>query len=129
MMPWSHNKKASVGGFTLFFLLSWGCVRVCDLTLPLQQQVSRRSNNSRLRRGLLGDVSSIFLSYAFCTRSLMKANDAKAFIRGKMNSAFSFFFSFGHSLYSFFFMVAFIKCNFIVYHIRNLLIILYLLFC
>ncbi|RWR91902.1 meiotic recombination protein SPO11-2 [Cinnamomum micranthum f. kanehirae] len=38
-------------------------------------------NNSRFRCGLLGDVSSIFLSYAFCTRSLMKANDAKAFIR------------------------------------------------
>ncbi|RWR91905.1 meiotic recombination protein SPO11-2 [Cinnamomum micranthum f. kanehirae] len=49
---------------------------ISDLSL-----VSRRSNNSRFRCGLLGDVSSIFLSYAFCTRSLMKANDAKAFIR------------------------------------------------
>ncbi|KAF8379593.1 hypothetical protein HHK36_029034 [Tetracentron sinense] len=46
--------------------------------LPL---INRRSNNSRVSRGLLADVSSIFLSHSFCTRSLMKANATKAFIR------------------------------------------------
>ncbi|XP_077245508.1 sporulation 11-2 isoform X6 [Tasmannia lanceolata] len=49
---------------------------ISDLSL-----ISRRSKNSRLRRGLLGHVSSIFLSHSFCTRSLMKTKDAKAFIR------------------------------------------------
>ncbi|XP_073106138.1 meiotic recombination protein SPO11-2 isoform X1 [Elaeis guineensis] len=47
-------------------------------TLPL---VSRTSDNSGLRHGLLSDVSSVFLSHSICTRSLTRANDAKAFIR------------------------------------------------
>ncbi|XP_042506065.1 meiotic recombination protein SPO11-2 isoform X2 [Macadamia integrifolia] len=46
--------------------------------LPL---ISRTSNNSRVSRGLMTDVSSIFLSHSFCTRSLMRANAAKAFVR------------------------------------------------
>ncbi|XP_072964701.1 meiotic recombination protein SPO11-2 isoform X1 [Typha angustifolia] len=46
--------------------------------LPL---ISRRSDNCGLRCGLLNDVSSIFLSYSCCRRSLMRANDAKAFVR------------------------------------------------
>ncbi|KAL5747560.1 hypothetical protein ACOSP7_024567 [Xanthoceras sorbifolium] len=43
--------------------------------------INRRSSNSRVSQGLLTDVSWIFLSHSFCTRSLMKANAAKAFVR------------------------------------------------
>ncbi|XP_062194844.1 meiotic recombination protein SPO11-2 isoform X1 [Phragmites australis] len=46
--------------------------------LPL---ISRSSANCSLRSGLLSDVSSVYLSYAFCKRSLMRQNDAKAFVR------------------------------------------------
>ncbi|XP_019160406.1 PREDICTED: meiotic recombination protein SPO11-2 [Ipomoea nil] len=46
--------------------------------LPL---ISRKSNNSRVSRGLLTDESWIFLSYSFCTRSLMRENTAKSFVR------------------------------------------------
>ncbi|KAG2680534.1 hypothetical protein I3760_11G102500 [Carya illinoinensis] len=46
--------------------------------LPL---INRRSSNSRACKGLLTQVSCIFLSHSFCTRSLMRANTAKAFIR------------------------------------------------
>ncbi|KAA8520873.1 hypothetical protein F0562_011546 [Nyssa sinensis] len=46
--------------------------------LPL---INRRSNNSRVSQGLLTDASRIFLSHSFCTRSLMRENTAKAFIR------------------------------------------------
>ncbi|KAJ4803691.1 Meiotic recombination protein SPO11-2 [Rhynchospora pubera] len=43
--------------------------------------INRRSENCGLRRGLLSDVLSVFLSHSFCRRSLMRANDAKAFVR------------------------------------------------
>ncbi|KAK3227895.1 hypothetical protein Dsin_007757 [Dipteronia sinensis] len=43
--------------------------------------INRRSSNSRVSQGLLTDVSWIFLSHSYCTRSLMKANAAKAFVR------------------------------------------------
>ncbi|WJZ81902.1 hypothetical protein VitviT2T_001712 [Vitis vinifera] len=46
--------------------------------LPL---ISRRWSNSRVNRGLLTEVSCIFLSHSFCTRSLMRPNAAKAFVR------------------------------------------------
>ncbi|CAH9077412.1 unnamed protein product [Cuscuta epithymum] len=46
--------------------------------LPL---ISRSSSNSRVSRGLLSDESSIFLSYSYCTRSLMRENTAKSFVR------------------------------------------------
>lgn len=36
-----------------------------------------------MSRGLLSDVSSIFLSDSFCTRSLMREKTAKSFIRGR----------------------------------------------
>ncbi|KAL6986314.1 hypothetical protein U1Q18_019681 [Sarracenia purpurea var. burkii] len=51
---------------------------ISDLSL-----ISRRSNNSRVSRGLLTDVSWIFLSHSFSTRSLMRESTVKAFIRGK----------------------------------------------
>ncbi|TXG50572.1 hypothetical protein EZV62_023096 [Acer yangbiense] len=43
--------------------------------------INRRSSNSHVSQGLLTDVSWIFLSHSYCTRSLMKANAAKAFVR------------------------------------------------
>ncbi|KAG8046535.1 hypothetical protein GUJ93_ZPchr0008g13342 [Zizania palustris] len=47
--------------------------------LPL---ISRSAANCSLRRALLtDDVSSVYLSYAFCKRSLTRANDANAFVR------------------------------------------------
>ncbi|XP_028077335.1 meiotic recombination protein SPO11-2 isoform X1 [Camellia sinensis] len=49
---------------------------ISDLSL-----IDRRWSNSRVSRGLLTDVSWIFLSHSFCTRSLMRVNTAQAFIR------------------------------------------------
>jgi len=46
--------------------------------LPL---ISRTSANCSLRSSLLSDVSSVYLSYAFCKRSLMRESSAKAFVR------------------------------------------------
>lgn len=46
--------------------------------LPL---IARKSSNCSLRSGLLSDVSSVYLSYAFCKRSLTRENDAKSFVR------------------------------------------------
>ncbi|GJN12403.1 hypothetical protein PR202_ga30677 [Eleusine coracana subsp. coracana] len=46
--------------------------------LPL---ISRTSANCSLRSGLLNDVSSVYLSYGFCKRSLMRENTAKGFMR------------------------------------------------
>ncbi|KAK9103736.1 hypothetical protein Sjap_020990 [Stephania japonica] len=49
---------------------------ISDLAL-----INRRTSNSHVRRGLLTDVSSVFLSRSFSVRSLMRPNAAKAFIR------------------------------------------------
>ncbi|XP_044487467.1 meiotic recombination protein SPO11-2 [Mangifera indica] len=46
--------------------------------LPL---INRRLSNSRVSQGIFTDISSVFLSRSFCTRSFMKANGAKAFVR------------------------------------------------
>ncbi|KAL2516766.1 Meiotic recombination protein SPO11-2 [Abeliophyllum distichum] len=46
--------------------------------LPL---ITRKMSNSRVSRGLLSDRTWIFLSHSFCTRSLMKENTAKSFLR------------------------------------------------
>ncbi|KAF8712943.1 hypothetical protein HU200_028728 [Digitaria exilis] len=47
--------------------------------LPL---ISRTSANCNMRNGLLNDVSSVYLSYAFSKRSLMREGNAMAFVRG-----------------------------------------------
>ncbi|PKA50130.1 Meiotic recombination protein SPO11-2 [Apostasia shenzhenica] len=46
--------------------------------LPL---INRTPSNSGLRRGLLSDVSSVFLSHSFSRRSFMRTGNAKAFVR------------------------------------------------
>nr|CAB3482208.1 unnamed protein product [Digitaria exilis] len=46
--------------------------------LPL---ISRTSANCNMRNGLLNDVSSVYLSYAFSKRSLMREGNAMAFVR------------------------------------------------
>ncbi|KAI3522596.1 hypothetical protein L1887_00505 [Cichorium endivia] len=43
--------------------------------------INRKSSNSRVNRSLLTEVSWIFLSRSFCTKSLTRENSAKAFIR------------------------------------------------
>ncbi|KAK2664153.1 hypothetical protein Ddye_002727 [Dipteronia dyeriana] len=43
--------------------------------------INRRSSNSRISQGMLTEVSRIFLSHSYCTRSLTKANAAQAFVR------------------------------------------------
>ncbi|KAE9452031.1 hypothetical protein C3L33_16077, partial [Rhododendron williamsianum] len=54
---------------------------LCFADILPPPEIDRRSSNSKVSRGLLTDVSWIFLSHSFCTRSLMRANTAKAFIR------------------------------------------------
>ncbi|XP_062194845.1 meiotic recombination protein SPO11-2 isoform X2 [Phragmites australis] len=55
--------------------------RLCSADILPAAEISRSSANCSLRSGLLSDVSSVYLSYAFCKRSLMRQNDAKAFVR------------------------------------------------
>nr|XP_009385845.2 PREDICTED: meiotic recombination protein SPO11-2 isoform X6 [Musa acuminata subsp. malaccensis] len=64
--------------------------RLCSAEILPPSQISRKYDNSGLRHGLLSDVSSVFLSHSVCTRSLMKANDAKAFVRVWMVMAMCF---------------------------------------
>ncbi|XP_064996890.1 meiotic recombination protein SPO11-2-like isoform X5 [Musa acuminata AAA Group] len=59
-------------------------------TPPYPISPCRKYDNSGLRHGLLSDVSSVFLSHSVCTRSLMRANDAKAFVRVWMVMAMCF---------------------------------------
>ncbi|XP_028077336.1 meiotic recombination protein SPO11-2 isoform X2 [Camellia sinensis] len=54
---------------------------LCYADILPPPQIDRRWSNSRVSRGLLTDVSWIFLSHSFCTRSLMRVNTAQAFIR------------------------------------------------
>ncbi|KAL5551991.1 hypothetical protein UlMin_002167 [Ulmus minor] len=49
---------------------------ISDLSL-----VARNSSNGRVSEGIFTEVSWIFLSRSSCTRSLMRANAAKAFVR------------------------------------------------
>jgi hypothetical protein len=62
-------------------------------------KINRKSSNRRVSQGLLTDDDTwIFLSRSFCKRTLMRANAAKAFIRGnyiKITAAnfFHFFFN------------------------------------
>ncbi|KAJ9555130.1 hypothetical protein OSB04_009744 [Centaurea solstitialis] len=44
--------------------------------------IKRKASNSRVNQGLLTDVSWIFLSHEFCTKSLTRENTAKSFVRG-----------------------------------------------
>ncbi|KAE9596530.1 putative DNA topoisomerase (ATP-hydrolyzing) [Lupinus albus] len=50
--------------------------------LPL---IKRNLSNSRVNHGLLTELSCVFLSHSVSTRSLMKPNAAKAFVRGTYN--------------------------------------------
>ncbi|CAN1778282.1 Meiotic recombination protein SPO11-2 [Linum perenne] len=52
-----------------------------DPTISNLALVTRKSSNSRVSKGLLTNVSSIFLSDMLSVRSLMKTNGAKAFVR------------------------------------------------
>ncbi|KAL9680309.1 hypothetical protein QQ045_018187 [Rhodiola kirilowii] len=70
--------RARIELAVLNFLKSLTSTSPAISDLPL---IGRSSSNSRRSEGLLTDVSLLFLSHAVCTRSLMRANAAKAFIR------------------------------------------------
>uniref|UniRef100_A0A7N0TVJ6 DNA topoisomerase (ATP-hydrolyzing) n=2 Tax=Kalanchoe fedtschenkoi TaxID=63787 RepID=A0A7N0TVJ6_KALFE len=70
--------RARIELAVLHFLKSLMATSPTISDLPL---VSRSSGNSRRSQGLLTDISSLFLSHAVCTRSFMRPNAAKAFIR------------------------------------------------
>ncbi|KAL4339468.1 hypothetical protein GQ457_08G032230 [Hibiscus cannabinus] len=73
-----HEVQARIQVAVLNFLKVLTAPHPAISNLPL---VNRKSSNSRVSEGILTDVSSTFLSHPFCTRSLMRANAAKAFIR------------------------------------------------
>ncbi|XP_078173148.1 sporulation 11-2 [Carex rostrata] len=70
--------RARIEVAVLNFLKALSSPNPAISSLPL---INRRSENCGLRHGLLSDVSSVFLSHSFCRRSLMRVNDAKAFVR------------------------------------------------
>ncbi|XP_059662277.1 meiotic recombination protein SPO11-2 isoform X2 [Cornus florida] len=74
--PSEVRARIEVAVLNFLKILSSPTPAISDLSL-----ISRRSSNSRVSRGLLTDVSWIFLSHSFCTRSLMRENTARAFIR------------------------------------------------
>ncbi|KAF6157598.1 hypothetical protein GIB67_037171 [Kingdonia uniflora] len=74
--PSQVRARIEVAVLNFLKILSSPTPSITDLSL-----ITRRSSNSQVSRGLLTDVSSIFLSYSYCTRSLSKANATKAFIR------------------------------------------------
>ncbi|PPS11730.1 hypothetical protein GOBAR_AA08915 [Gossypium barbadense] len=73
-----HEVQARIQVVVLNFLKILSSPDPAISDLPL---INRKSSNSRVSEGILTDVSWIFLSHSFCSRSLMKANATKAFIR------------------------------------------------
>ncbi|XP_039055971.1 meiotic recombination protein SPO11-2-like [Hibiscus syriacus] len=74
-----HEVQARIQAAVLNFLKVLTSPNPAISNIPLF--FSRKSSNSKMSEGILTDVSWIFLSHTFCTRSLMRANAAKAFIR------------------------------------------------
>ncbi|XP_047332839.1 meiotic recombination protein SPO11-2-like isoform X2 [Impatiens glandulifera] len=75
--PAEVRARIEVAVLNFLKILSSPTSSISDLPL-----ISRRSSNSRVSRPLLtGDTSWIFLSDSLCTRSLMRENAAKSFIR------------------------------------------------
>lgn len=60
-------------------------IQLDGISVLMIGQIDRRSSNSRVSQGILTDDSWIFLSHSFCTRSLMRPNASKAFVRGIVN--------------------------------------------
>ncbi|GLT56103.1 hypothetical protein SLA2020_291740 [Shorea laevis] len=73
-----HEVRARIQVAVLNFLKILNSPDPAISNLPL---VNRKLSNSRVSQGMLTDVSWIFLSHSFCTRSLTRANASKAFIR------------------------------------------------
>ncbi|XP_057968460.1 meiotic recombination protein SPO11-2 isoform X2 [Malania oleifera] len=76
LLPLEVRARIEVAVLNFLKILNSASPAISDLPL-----IARRSSNSRVGQGLLSDVSWIFLSHSFCTRSLMRPNAAKAFIR------------------------------------------------
>ncbi|KAJ7944970.1 meiotic recombination protein SPO11-2 [Quillaja saponaria] len=55
--------------------------QLCYADILSPPEIDRKSSNIRVSHGLLTDVPWVFLSHSVCTRSLMRANAAKAFLR------------------------------------------------
>ncbi|TYI69273.1 hypothetical protein E1A91_D08G143300v1 [Gossypium mustelinum] len=76
LLPHEVQARIQVAVLNFLKILSSPDPEISDLPL-----INRKSSNSRVSEGILTDVSWIFLSHSFCSRSLMKANATKAFIR------------------------------------------------
>ncbi|XP_050229036.1 meiotic recombination protein SPO11-2 [Mercurialis annua] len=76
LTPIEVRARIEVSVLNFLRILTSNDPAISDLAL-----IKRNSSNSRVSRGLLTDLSSIFLSHSFSTRSLMKANAAKSFVR------------------------------------------------
>ncbi|TYH58349.1 hypothetical protein ES332_D08G147900v1 [Gossypium tomentosum] len=76
LLPHEVQARIQVAVLNFLKILSFPDPAISDLPL-----INRKSSNSRVSEGILTDVSWIFLSHSFCSRSLMKANATKAFIR------------------------------------------------
>ncbi|KAH1107235.1 hypothetical protein J1N35_011003 [Gossypium stocksii] len=76
LLPHEVQARIQVAVLNFLKILSSPDPAISDLPL-----INRKSSNSRVSEGILTDVSWIFLSHSFCSRSLMKANATKAFIR------------------------------------------------
>ncbi|CAN1300541.1 Meiotic recombination protein SPO11-2 [Linum perenne] len=74
----AHEVRARIEVAVINFLKALTCP---DPTISNLALVTRKSSNSRVSKGLLTNVSSIFLSDMLSVRSLMKTNGAKAFVR------------------------------------------------
>ncbi|KAF5734791.1 Sporulation 11-2 [Tripterygium wilfordii] len=76
LAPYEVRARIQVAVLNFLKILNSPDPAISDLPL-----VSRNSRNRRVSHGLLTDLSWIFLSHSCSTRSLMRANAAKAFVR------------------------------------------------
>nr|XP_043613187.1 meiotic recombination protein SPO11-2 isoform X2 [Erigeron canadensis] len=73
-----HEVRARIEVAVINFLKSLNSPNPAISNLPL---IKRKSSNTRVNQELLSQVSWIFLSRSFCTKSMTKENTAKSFIR------------------------------------------------
>ncbi|KAE8710797.1 Meiotic recombination protein SPO11-2 [Hibiscus syriacus] len=76
LLPHEVQARIQVAVLNFLKVLASPDPAISNITL-----IKRKSSNSKVSEGILTDVSWIFLSQYFCTRSLTRANAAKAFIR------------------------------------------------
>ncbi|KAI3772306.1 hypothetical protein L6452_03488 [Arctium lappa] len=74
--PFQVRARIEVAVLNFLKVLNSPTPAISDLPM-----IKRKASNSRVNQGLLTDVSWIFLSHAFCTKSLTRENTAKSFVR------------------------------------------------